>query len=332
MKKIVVIQTAFPGDVILATPVFEALKNVGPECFLAAVIRPESYPLLKDNPYIDEIILYDKYGNDRGLKGIIRVCKLIKDFDWAIIVQRYLRSALIAYFAGIKKRTGFQSSSFKFLYTEKIPYEKNIHEVLRCLRLIGVSDTEKYHPRIFIGDGTRLQTDKLLSDSGIHNGFAVVAPGSAWATKRYPHFAGLIDLVKEEFGLEVILLGGPDEIEVSKSIVKNARYKPFDLTGKTDLLVSSKIISRSRIVFANDSAPAHIAAAVRTPVIAVFGPTVPQFGFSPYSGEARVVDIGKLYCRPCSIHGSKKCPERHFRCMIDLSPEKVIEAARPLIA
>jgi len=325
MKKIAVIQTAFPGDVILATPVFEALKDIWPESVLAAVIRPESYPLLKYNPYIDDILIYDKYGKDRGMRGVIRVSRLIKDFDWAIIIQRYLRSALIAYFAGIKKRTGFQSSRFRFLYSEKIPYDKNIHEVLRCLHLIGVSDAGKYLPRIFIGDETRLDTDRLLSESGIKGDFAVAAPGSVWATKRYPHFAGLMDMVKEGYGMDVILLGGPDDIEVSNSIVNNARYKPFDLTGKTDLLVSSEIISseiisRSRIVFANDSAPAHIAAAVQTPVVAIFGPTVPEFGFSPYSGKSRVADVGKLYCRPCST------------CMMDLLPERIIKAAKTLIA
>ncbi|UCE66850.1 MAG: lipopolysaccharide heptosyltransferase II [Candidatus Zixiibacteriota bacterium] len=332
MKKIIVIQTAFPGDVILATPVFEALKDMAPGCFLAAVIRPESYPLLKDNPHIDDILIYNKYGNERGLKGIIRISRLIRDYDWAVIIQRYLRSALIAYLAGIKRRTGFGSSGFRFLYTEKKPYHENRHEVLRCLDLTGVAEAGKYRPRIFIMDKARKKTDKLLSDSGIRNSFAVVAPGSVWATKRYPHFAELIDLVKEEFGLEVILLGGADDIEVSKSVVNNSRHKPFDLTGKTDLLVSAGIISRSRITFTNDSAPAHMAAAVETPVVAIFGPTIPEFGFSPYSEKTRVVDNGKLYCRPCSRHGSKKCPQRHFRCMMDLLPEKVIKAARPLIA
>jgi len=332
MKKIAVIQTAFPGDVILSTPVFEALKDIDSECFLTAVVRPESHPLFKDNPYKDEILIYNKYGKDRGLKGIIRISGLLKDFDWAIIIQRHLRSALIAYLAGIKRRTGFVSSDVRFLYNDLKPYGEDKHEVLRCLDLIDAAESQKYRPRIFITAETRKKTDKLLSDSMIHDGFAVVAPGSVWATKRYPHFAGLIDMVREEFGLDVILLGSPDDIGVSKSIVTNTRHKPLDLTGKTDLLISADIISRARIAFTNDSAPAHMAAAVQTPVIAVFGPTIPEFGFSPYFDKSRVVDIGKLYCRPCSRHGSKKCPKKHFRCMVDLSPEKVIGAARILVA
>jgi heptosyltransferase-2 len=332
MKKIVVIQTAFPGDVILATPLFEALKDSEPECHLTAVVRPESHLLLRDNPYIDDIIIYDKYGKDRGLKGTIRVSWLLKDFDWAIIIQRYLRSALIAYLAGIKKRTGFGLSGLRFLYNDIKPYGEDKHEVLRCLDLIDAVEPEKYRPRIFITDETRIKTDRLLREQAIKDEFAVVAPGSVWATKRYPHFAELIDMAKEELALDTVLLGGPEDVEVSKSIVKDVRHKPFDLTGRTDLLVSADIISRSRVTFANDSAPAHMAAAVQTPVIAIFGPTVPEFGFSPYFDKSKVVDIGRLYCRPCSRHGSKKCPKKHFRCMVDLPPEKAIEAAGKLIA
>ncbi len=332
MRKIVVIQTAFPGDVILATPVFEALKDTWPDSHLAAVVRPESHLILRDNPYLDDILIYDKYGRDKGLKGLIRLSGFIKGVDWAVIIQRYLRSALVAYLAGIKRRTGFESSRFRFLYTETKPYHKDRHEVFRCLDLIDVTETERYQPCIFITDETRIKTDRLFREEAIIDEFAVVAPGSVWATKRYPHYADLIDIVKEEFGLDTVLIGGADDIEVSKMIANDARHKPFNLTGKTDLLVSAEIISRSRIAFTNDSAPAHMAAAVKTPVIAIFGPTIPEFGFTPYSDVSRVVDIGQLHCRPCSTHGSKKCPEKHFRCMLELMPGRIINAARSLIA
>jgi heptosyltransferase-2 len=127
MKKIVVIQTAFPGDVILATPVFEALKDRYPECILSAVIRPESRPILKNNPHIDSLIVYDKYGRDRGLKGVLRISGLLKGYDWAIIIQRYLRSALIPVLAGIKIRTGYGSSGYSFFYNEKKKYGGDRH-------------------------------------------------------------------------------------------------------------------------------------------------------------------------------------------------------------
>jgi heptosyltransferase-2 len=319
MKKIAVIQTAFPGDVILATPVFEALKDRYPDCVLAAVVRPESYPLVKNNPHVDDLIVYDKYARDRGLTGMLRISGLLKGYDWTVIIQRFLRSALIPFLAGIKKRTGYDSGSFSFLYNDKKPYDKSRHEVLRCLDLIDAGHEARYRPRIFIGDEEREEAEKLLMEIGIKNDFAVVAPGSVWPTKKYPHFPELIDMINERFNLEIILLGGSGDMKDSKNIFDRCRHKPLDLTGKTDLLISSAIISGARIVFANDSAPAHMAAAVETPVVAIFGP------------KSAVVDIGDLYCRPCTTHGSQKCPQKHFRCMLELSPERVMAEAESLI-
>jgi len=331
MNKIAVIQTAYPGDVILATPVFEALKNRFPNCVLAAVVRPESYLLLRDNPHIDDIIVYDKYGRDGRIRGLVRISKLLKGFDWAIIIQRYLRSALLPLMAGIKKRTGYETSRVNFLYSEKKPYDNGRHEVLRCLDLIDAGNDTRCRPRIFVGDEVRAEADKLMAENRIEGEFAVVAPGSVWATKRYPYYSELIDGIKEKFGLEVILLGGVDDKGISKRISDRCGFKPLDLTGETDLLLSAEIISRAKIVFSNDSAPAHMAAAVETPVAAIFGPTVPGFGFSPYFDKSVVVDIGELYCRPCTTHGSEKCPQKHFRCLVDLKPEKVLEKADSLI-
>jgi heptosyltransferase-2 len=331
VDKIAVIQTAFPGDVILATPVFEALKNRNSDCRLTAVVRPESYPLISNNPFVDEKITFDKNGKDCGLRGLLKISRLIRDLDWAIIIQRYFRSALLAYLAGAKKRTGFDISGFRFLYNDVVPYDRKKHEVHRCLDLAGESDHEKYRPRIFINDESRATADMLLSDRKVKIDFAVAAPGSVWATKRYAHYLQLIDLIKEILHLDIVLLGGEGDIELAGHIENSSGHKPINLVGKTDLLVSAEIISRARIVFANDSAPAHMAAAVDTPVVAIFGPTVPEFGFAPYSRRSRVVDIGELYCRPCSTHGTRTCPQKHFRCMKELPAGNIIEAAKSLL-
>lgn len=332
MKRIAVIQTAFPGDVILATPVFEALKHRYPDCGITAIIRPESYLLIANNPFLDEIIKFDKYGEDKGLRGLLRISRQIKDCDWAIIIQRYLRSALLAYLAKANKRTGFDISGSRILYNDSIPYDRNKHEVRRCLDLIGENNYDKYRPRIFTDDKTRQIADNLLHENGVKKDFAVVAPGSVWGTKRYPYYSKLIELISEALDLETVLLGGGADSELVTNIESESTAGPVNLVGKTDFLVSAEIISRARIVFSNDSAPAHIAAAMDTPVVAVFGPTVPEFGFSPYNEIAKVVDIGELYCRPCSTHGTRTCPQKHFRCMKELPPEKIIEAAKSLLA
>ncbi len=329
--KIAVIQTAFPGDVILATSLFEALKDSYPRSKITAIVRPESYLLIKNNPFLDNIIIFDKYGNDRGLFGLFRVARKLSGFDWAIIVQRFFRSAMLASIAGISRRTGFDNTTFKFLYSEKIHYDKDKHEVRRCLDLINASDKNKYRPRIFIDDESKEKADKILAERKIRKDFAIIAPGSVWTTKRYPNYPALIELIKKELDLDIVLLGGRDDIAISRSIAKTSSNLCCDLAGKTDFLVSAEIISRAKIAISNDSAPAHIAAAVDTPVVAVFGPTTPEFGFAPYSENSSVVDIGPLYCRPCTTHGSDQCPQKHFKCMLDIQPAEIINAVKLLL-
>jgi heptosyltransferase-2 len=333
MLRVAVIQTAFPGDVILSTAIFEALKAKEPQCESTAVVRPESICLLKNNPYIDKIIAYDKYGLDRGVTGVFRIASQLKGYDRAIIVQRHLRSTLISYLAHIPERVGYDISSAKFLLTKKIKYRRDRHEVERCLDLLEINDDAKrYKPKIYLDDETIGRANHFLSQNGIKTDFIAVAPGSAWNTKKYPHYFRLIDLMFQKFNMPVVLVGGLDDKVLSKSICELTSSHPLDLTGQTNLLESAAIFSRAKLVISNDSAPAHIAAAVDTPIVAIFGPTVPSFGFAPYSEKSAVVDIGTLYCRPCTTHGSRRCPERHFNCMKNLSPEKILESVKSFLA
>lgn len=331
MPKIAVIQTAYPGDVILSTPLFEAVKATFPGCGTVAVVRPESVCLLENNPFVDEIEAFDKYGADRGLSGIARLAGRLKGCGRAYIIQRHLRSAIIAYFARIPVRVGFACSSARMLYTHKIVYRENLHEVERCLSLLG-AEAKRYRPRLYLGEDSISRADELIKSAGIYDDFAVIAPGSIWPTKRYPYFTGVIHLLKEKLNLPVVLIGGAKDARAAEEIGAGSIHKVHNLAGATSLAESAAIMSKAKIVITNDSAPAHIAAAVGAPVVAIFGSTVPRFGFAPYSGNSAVVEIGDLYCRPCGRHGAKKCPEKHFRCMLDLQPAKVIEAVLSLLA
>jgi len=329
--KFAVIQTAFPGDVILSTPIFEALKDKYPGCGITAVVRPESEILIRFNPNIENIIVYDKYGKDKGLTGIFRIARKLRENDEAVIIQRHLRSVFISFFAGIKRRTGFDIASGKFLYTDKIRYMKNRHEVERVLDLIAVDNNDKrYRPKIFIDEAAKSHADDVIKKNKIDSSFAVLCPGSVWATKRYPFFDRLARLIKEKFDIPILLIGGKDDFDLFEEICNKVDIPIINLAGQTNILQSAAVIKRAKFVISNDSAPAHIAAAVGTPVIAIFGPTTEKFGFAPYSEQSIIVDIGKLYCRPCSSHGSKKCPEGHFKCMNELRPELIIESAKSL--
>lgn len=333
MTKIAVIQTAFPGDVILALPVFEVLREIEPGCELTAVVRPESVCLFKNNPHVNHVVVFDKYGADKGLSGIKRVSAEIKGNERALVIQRHMRSALLAFRAGIKERIGYDSAPGRVFYTSAKKYREDVHEVQRCLDLIDFDNgNKKYKPQIYLDSDNIARADKLLDEGGIRYDFAVIAPGSVWPTKRYPQYQQIIDLIYDRFDLQVILLGAQSDRELSSSISLESAHLPLDLTGQTDMLLSAAIMSKARIVIANDSAPGHLAAAVHTPVVSIFGPTIPDFGFAPYSDNSIVVDIGELECRPCSKHGDNVCPRKHFRCMRELKPEIIVDAVEKLLA
>jgi len=329
MSRIAVIQTAFPGDVILCTPMFESLKNAGHQ--VVAVVRPPADSLVRHNPYIDKLIIYDKR---KGVSAFLKAAAELKaeNCDVALIVQRYLKSALLPIYAGIDKRVGYDIAQVRSLYTDEIHYDKNKHEVERCLSLCqGFSPTSCFSPRISIPDNELNRAKKLISQEKVNlDNFIVLAPGSVWATKRWIGYRELALLLQEKYKADIILLGSKADYEICREINNNDHI--FNLAAKTDLLQSSAIIKLARLAITNDSAPAHIAAAVGTPVVTIFGPTVPAFGFAPYSDKAIIVENSGLYCRPCGSHGPKICPEKHFRCMKEISPRQVLDECEKFLS
>ena len=330
MSRIAVIQTAFPGDVILCTPVFESLQNAGHE--VVAVVRPDTAPLLKNNPFIEKIFTYDKKA---GVSGFLRAVFELKSSGCgvALIIQRYFKSGLLPLFAGVPRRIGFDRSSFKFLYTDVINYREESHEVERCLSLCeGFSETSGFSPKIFISDDDKGQARELLGSRGITlSEFVVIAPGSIWDTKRWRGYAELIDLIGRRSGYRTVMLGSSGDHQLCEAIKNKAASNVINLAGQTDLPVSAAIMEMALLVIANDSAPAHIAAAIGTPVVAIFGPTSTKFGFTPYTSRSAIVENRHLYCRPCSLHGPRKCPEKHFRCMREISADEVWAAGEKLL-
>ncbi len=323
MARVAVIQTAFPGDLILSTPIFEALKAGGHQSI--AIVRLQAEPLIRHNPHIEKIIGYDKAG---GVGAFFKTVAEIKrqDCDIALVVQKHLRSALLAVFAGIEKRIGYEIAFGHSLYTQTVPFDRTIHAVQRALALCEpIVPTEGFAPRIFIDSKTRGEVAAFMESHHVNpNNYAVFAPGSIWATKRWPGYGQLARLMKSSLGYDIVLTGSRDDISICESVVSESGNIAINLAGKTDLLLSAAIIEKARLVVANDSAPAHIAAAVGAPVAAIFGPTVTRFGFAPYSEKSIVIENAGLYCRPCSPHGPNRCPEKHFRCMKEISAEKVL--------
>jgi heptosyltransferase-2 len=333
ISRILIIQTAFLGDVILCTPLIKATRKLFPDSFISFLLIPQTKNILGNNPHLDEIIVYDKKREEKGLKNFFKIVKKIKmkNFDLAIIPHRYLRSALLAYLAKIPQRIGFNKSMGSFLFTQKVTYQNNLHEVDRNLSLLSdfSCGLEERTPELFPGSEDFSYASQLLRDSGIRENDKIVgiAPGSAWATKRWllERFAEVSDLLIKEAGAKVIFVGSKEDEKLCSEIANLMKEKPVILAGKTNVLESAAIISKCKVILSGDSAPVHIASAMKKPAVAIFGSTIPEFGFAPY-GEGNIVIEKKMDCRPCGIHGKNKCPEKHFKCMIEITTQEVFEA------
>ena len=288
---------------------------------------------MENNPHLNEVIVYDKRGKNKGPKNFFKMVEKIKmkDFDLAIIPHRYLRSALLAYLARVPQRIGFDKSVGSFLFTKKVTYQSNWHEVERNLHLLDdfSYDLLDGTPELFPSTEDYSYASQLLRDSGVKENDKTVgiAPGSVWATKRWlpERFAEISDLLIKEAGAKVIFLGSNEDEELCSETANLMEEKPVILAGKTNVLQSAAIISKCKVILSNDSAPVHIASAMKKPVVAIFGSTIPEFGFAPY-GEGNIVIEKKMECRPCGIHGKNRCPEKHFKCMTEITTKEVVQA------
>jgi heptosyltransferase-2 len=149
-----------------------------------------------------------------------------------------------------------------------------------------------------------------------------MAPGSVWGTKRWPYYG---ELASRTDG-QIVIVGGREDAPLAQSIVQSTGGRAVSAAGALSLRESAALIRRARVLVTNDSAPLHLATAVGTPVLALFGPTVPEFGFGPRRPGDVALGHAELSCRPCSRHGPQVCPLGHHRCMRDLSVEAVSKA------
>jgi heptosyltransferase-2 len=240
----------------------------------------------------------------------------------------------LALAAGIRKRVGFATSAGRLFYTTRIPPIDNIHHAARLLAL-GTGDPladvprETLRPRLYPGEAERAAVIKVLGDSLGDAPLIALAPGSVWATKRWPFYPDLARALSTRARFAVV--GTEADRELASEIMAAANGRAVDATGRLSLLASAELIGRASLLVSNDSAPLHLASAMNTPTIAIFGPTVPDFGFGPLADRALVAGHTELACRPCDRHGPQRCPLGHWRCMREITPAAVASLANDLL-
>lgn len=329
MQKFLIIQTAFIGDVVLATAVAEKLHTFYPEAKIDFLLRRGNEALLKNHPFINRLYIWDKRKSKR--RNLIKIALEIRTqrYSHVINLHRFGTSGFITFLSGAKFKAGFDKNPFSFCYTHTVkhfisePYSENpIHETDRNQMLVEpLTDARTALPRLYPNNEDFEKTADLKNQP-----YICIAPSSVWFTKQYPKekWAALIQKIPEDFF--IYLIGGPGDKGFADEMIAAAKRKSIlNLSGQLSFLESAALMKDAEMNYVNDSGPLHFASAVNAPVTAVFCSTVPAFGFGPLQENGKVVEIDyRLYCRPCGLHGKKACPERHFRCAMELKNEQLL--------
>lgn len=320
----VVIQTAFLGDVVLTTGLLTYLAGrFGP---VDVVTTKAASALLATHPAVRRVLEYDKRGADRGIGGLVRTARELRRAGYAraYLPHRSIRSAALALLARIPERIGFEGSPGALTYTQSVPRPATGHEAERILALAQPEPGTPARVALELTAGDRNEAAAWLGASGVAEPFVAMAPGSIWGTKRWPGYAELASRIREP----VVIIGGPEDRALGETIAAAGPGRVHVAAGALSLRGSAALVERARVLVTNDSAPLHLGSAVGTRTVAIFGPTIPGFGFGPRGESDRIVELNGLPCRPCSTHGPEVCPLGHHRCMRDLRVEVVLNAMR----
>lgn len=323
LKRILIIQTAFIGDVILASSLLETLHCNLPEIQIDLLVRKGNETLFRDHPFVKNILIWDKKG--KKYKSLIFILNQVRRnrYDYVINLQRHGTTGLLTALSKARVTIGFDKNPLSFLFSQRYPhkFEAGVHETDRNHQLISsITDASKQKPKLYPS-----QEDYLRIAEYQKSPYYCIAPTSVWFTKQFPpsQWAKLIKQLPENS--VIYLLGTPGDTELADQLSKLTGSKnTVNLCGKLSLLESAALMKGSVLNYVNDSAPMHLCSAMDAPVCAVYCSTVPEFGYGPLSSTSYIVQIEtKLPCRPCGIHGHRSCPEGHFACALEIDTTRM---------
>ena len=336
-KKILVIQTAFPGDAILTLPFIQELKKQKPFYAIDVLCIPSTEEIFKASPVIDSVIPVDKKGKHKSLFSILRFVKELKSKNYEIVYSphRSLRSALIVLSLSPKFSYGFENSNLKFAYKKCVEYIPTAHEVRRNLEFLGGDfEDEKWRilPEILISDECKSKVSSYLDEKSISK-FIAIAPGTVWATKKYPveKFRQIIEhFINLQY--QIILIGGNEDRIICGELQVGFENSVHITAGGFSFIETIELLKKTILLICNDSAPTHLGMCADIPILTIYCSTIPEFGFYPYNKKSDYISFDELNCKPCGIHGFNHCPVENFDCAKLLDANLVIEKAEKLIS
>ena len=299
--KILIIHTAFIGDIVLSTPLIQKLKDLYPKSKIDYLTLPTNQSVLYNNPNLNEIILYDKKEKDKGIKGFLKVLKILKQkkYDYAVIPHRFIKSILLAKLAKIPDIVGFDVATGSSLLDKKVHYDMKKHEVERLLNLVEY-EGEKIPVRIYPAKENFVKIEKMLKNSGYtgkkEQKLILVAPGSQRPKKMWPieKYREIIERLKKNKNYFIGITGSKSEKELPLNFEKDKNV--IDFRGEISLVEFGALISKADVVVGNDSSPIHIASGFEKPfVIGIFGPGKRSLGFFPWTEKSNVIEDNEFY-------------------------------------
>jgi heptosyltransferase II len=326
LHKILVIQTAFIGDAILASGMLEKLHQYYPTAQIDFLVRKGNEGLYAHHPFVHQTLVWDKKsGKYKNLLAILKTIRANK-YDAVINLQRFAASGFLTAFSGAKRRIGFAKNPLSFLFTERIEHQYNRHEIERNHQLIrAFTDDVAARPRLYPADSDFEKVAPYKSTR-----YICIAPASVWFTKQFPKEKWAEFLNAVPLPITVYLLGAPGDKALCNDIVNavtNPNVTCQILAGELSLLQTTALMRDAVMNYTNDSAPLHLASSINAPARAMFCSTVDDFGFGPLSDNSAIIETRlQLDCRPCGLHGHKACPKGHFKCALSIDVLEMVAA------
>jgi len=329
--RILIVRFSSLGDILLSTPLLRAIRQRHPKAWVSYVTKTAFVPLLAHNPRVSEVIGYDPATPLATLARRLRAARYTHRLDLhGSVRSRLLRLLVPGTWGGYPKHRVARTVLIRTkrdAYRDRRPVAERYFDAAKTL---GVVPDE--HPlEFFMGRHSIEAGAEFLSARGLSTsrGLVAVAPGAKHPTKQWPlhHWKQLVAEVTAR--MDVVVLGGPADRALAEEVAAAGGANATSAAGIFDVGGTAALLKTARCAVAGDTGLMHLATAVNTPVVALFGPTVKQFGFTPYRARATVLELG-LPCRPCSAIGGARCPLGHHRCLEDIAPSQVLEAIRRL--
>jgi heptosyltransferase-2 len=337
MNRILVIQTAFIGDAILTLPMVEKLKEKFPSDAIDVLCIPSAQEIFASSPFVSEVIVLDKRGNHKSIFQLIKFANQIKLRKYSKIfsAHRSFRTSFIVMQSGVRETYGFSNSSMFHVYKHAVEYEHGIHEIQRNLKLIGAdytSENWRIIPKVVVSETSRNKIMQFISSLGSEQKLIAVAPGSVWETKKYPekYYLEIISsFVKKSY--KVIVTGSEADRELCERIASTYPGNVISCAGMFTITESIELLKQVKLLITNDSAPTHMGMCADIPALTIYCSTIPEFGFYPYNKKSSYISYNDINCKPCGIHGYKKCPLSHFECALNLTPQNIMTKIQEIL-